>query len=58
MDITMLANQNEEVRGSINNIKETRLNILLESKPVCERYFYYNRETKILRLKIQRFSIT
>ena len=46
MDITMLANQNEEVRGSINNIKETRLNILLESKPVCERYFYYNRETK------------
>lgn len=46
VDITMLANQNPDVRGSINNIKEKRLNILLESKSICERYFYYNSETK------------
>ncbi|HEV2245630.1 MAG TPA: TIR domain-containing protein [Terriglobia bacterium] len=46
VDLTELANANPDVRGSINNIKETRLRILIESKPVCERYFYYNPETK------------
>jgi hypothetical protein len=46
VDVTMLANQNHEIMGSINNIKEKRLGILLESKPICERYFYYNSETK------------
>jgi len=46
VDITELANANPDVRGSINNVKETRLAILIESKPVCERYFYYNPETK------------
>ncbi len=46
VDLTELANANPDVRGSINNIKETRLSILIESKPICERYFYYNPETK------------
>lgn len=46
VDLNELANVNPEVKGSINNIKEHRINVLLESKPICERYFYYNKETK------------
>lgn len=46
VDLQMLANSSPEVKGSINNIKEKRLSLLLESKPICERYFYYNAETK------------
>ncbi|MGA2252505.1 MAG: hypothetical protein ABSA39_21940 [Edaphobacter sp.] len=46
VDLTELANANEAVRGSINNIKEKRLSILIDSKPICDRYFYYNPETK------------
>jgi hypothetical protein len=46
VELTMLANSNIEVRGSINNIKEKRLSILIDSKPICERYFYYNNESK------------
>lgn len=46
VDLTELANANGAVRGSINNIKEKRLSILIESKPICDRYFYYNPETK------------
>lgn len=46
VDLTELANSNEDVRGSINNIKETRLQALIESKPICEKHFYYNSETK------------
>jgi hypothetical protein len=46
VDLTELANAYLDVRGSINNVKEKRLAILIESKPVCERYFYYNPETK------------
>jgi hypothetical protein len=46
VDLNELANANEEVRGSINNIKEYRVNSLLESKPICNQYFYYNSETK------------
>lgn len=46
VDLTELANSNEEVRGSINNIKDWRLSILLESKPLAARNFYYNKETK------------
>jgi hypothetical protein len=46
VDLTALANASLEVRGSINNIKEKRLAILIDSKPICERYFYYNPESK------------
>ena len=46
VDLNEIANANPDVKGSINNIKEHRINVLLESKPICERYFYYNKETK------------
>lgn len=45
-DLNELANAIPEVRGSINNIKEHRLRVLLDSKALCGKYFYYNRETK------------
>jgi hypothetical protein len=46
VDLNELANSNEDARGSINNIKETRLTILLRDKPTCGKHFYYNSETK------------
>ncbi|MEZ0261349.1 MAG: AAA family ATPase, partial [Alphaproteobacteria bacterium] len=51
VDLTELANANESVRGSINNIKESRLSVLLESKPICERYFYYNPASKLFAIE-------
>jgi len=51
VDLTELANANADVRGSINNIKEKRLATLIESKPICDRYFYYNPETKIFAIE-------
>ncbi|WP_196773813.1 TIR domain-containing protein [Burkholderia vietnamiensis] len=51
VDLTELANANTDVRGSINNIKEKRLAALIESKPICDRYFYYNQETKIFAIE-------
>ena len=46
VDLTELANANPGARGSINNVKENRLAILIESKPICDRFFYYNPATK------------
>lgn len=46
VDLNELANSTPEVRGSINNIKERRLSVLLADKPLCGRHFYYNSETK------------
>lgn len=51
VDLSELANANPEVRGSINNIKEKRLATLIESKPICDRYFYYNPETKVFAIE-------
>ena len=51
IDLTELANANPDVRGSINNIKEKRLAALIESKPICDRYFYYNPETKVFAIE-------
>jgi len=51
VDLTELANANADVRGSINNIKEKRLSTLIESKPICDRYFYYNSETKLFAIE-------
>ncbi|WP_345973010.1 TIR domain-containing protein [Sulfurimonas diazotrophicus] len=45
VDLNELANSNEDIRGSINNIKGSRLAILLRDKPTCARHFYYNAET-------------
>jgi hypothetical protein len=46
VDLNEMANSQAEVRGSINNIKERRLEVLIESKPAVARNFYYNAETK------------
>lgn len=46
VDLTELANANPDVRGSVNNIKERRLSLLIADKPECEKLFYYNAETK------------
>lgn len=54
-DLNELANANPDFRGSINNIKERRISILLESKPICERYFYYNSDTKTFAIEDPAF---
>jgi hypothetical protein len=46
VDLNEMANARQEVRGSINNIKEHRLKILIESKPAVASHFYYNTDTK------------
>ncbi len=46
VDLNEMANARPEVKGSINNIKERRLSVLMESKPLVARHFYYNSETK------------
>jgi hypothetical protein len=46
VDLTKLANQNEDLKGSINNIKERRLEILLSDKESLNKYFYYDGDTK------------
>lgn len=51
VDLNALANSNLDVRGSINNIKDRRLSVLLQSKPNCARHFYYNVETKSFALE-------
>lgn len=51
VDLTQLANTNPDVRGSINNIKEKRLSILLDSKPTFQQHFYYNQQTKQFALE-------
>jgi len=46
VELNMLADSFPDIRGSINNIKEHRLSVLLESKPICAKHFYYNRSNK------------
>lgn len=46
VDLNELANSDPNVRGSINNIKEHRLSILLDSKNIVANCFHYNKETK------------
>ncbi len=46
VDLNELANAEPELRGSINNIKERRLQTLIDDKPLVARSFFYNRETK------------
>ena len=51
VDLTEMANASPEVRGSINNIKERRLAVLIDSKPAVARSFYYNSETKTFAIE-------
>ena len=55
VDLNELANANPGVKGSINNIKERRISIVLESKPICERYFYYTSDTKTFAIEDPAF---
>jgi hypothetical protein len=54
-DLNELANAHADVRGSINNIKEHRITVVLESKPICERYFYYNSDSKTFAIEDPAF---
>jgi hypothetical protein len=51
VDLTEMANALPEVRGSINNIKERRLQVLIEGKPSVARYFYCNSESKTFAIE-------
>lgn len=55
VDLNELANAYPDVKGSINNIKERRISIVLESKPICERYLYYTSETKTFAIEDPAF---
>ena len=50
VDLVELANANPEIAGSINNVKDVRLSVLLNEKARAGQYFYYNKDTA-------RFSI-
>jgi hypothetical protein len=45
VDLVELANANPEITGSINNIKDVRLSVLLKEKPRAGQYFYYSKES-------------
>jgi hypothetical protein len=51
VDLNMLADISGDARGSINNIKERRLAVLLETKPLCAQYFFYNGDTKYFAIE-------
>jgi|ERR1035437_1888274 hypothetical protein len=51
VDLNEMANALPEVKGSINNIKERRLAVLMDSKPLVARHFYYNPETKTFAIE-------
>jgi len=55
VDLNELANAHPDVKGSINNIKEHRITVVLESKPICDRYFYYNADTKAFAIEYPAF---
>lgn len=46
IDLNEMANAYPDMKASINGIKERRLNVLIESKPICGRYFFYNQDSK------------
>jgi len=51
VDLVELANANPEIAGSINNVKDTRLSVLLSEKPRAGQYFYFNKETARLSIE-------
>jgi hypothetical protein len=46
VDLSELANARQDIKGSINNVKDHRLRVLLEQKEACARLFYYDADTK------------
>lgn len=55
VDLNELANAHPDVKGSINNIKEHRITVVLKTKPICDRYFYYNADTKSFAIEDPAF---
>lgn len=51
VDLHELANSRPDIKGSINNIKDHRLSVLLEQKELCGRLFYYDAATKNFALE-------
>ena len=51
VDLNDIAGNDENVRGSINNLKEKRLSKLLDTKPVTSKHFYYNPQTKYFAIE-------
>ncbi|WP_392664153.1 TIR domain-containing protein [Amaricoccus sp. B4] len=46
VDLNELANARHDIKGSINNVKDHRLRVLLDQKETCARLFYYDADTK------------
>ncbi|OYU18505.1 MAG: hypothetical protein CFE34_10265 [Rhodobacteraceae bacterium PARR1] len=46
VDLNELANARQDIKGSINNVKDHRLRVLLDHKEACARLFYYDAVTK------------
>lgn len=45
VDLIELANANPEIAGSINNVKDSRLSVLLKERIKAGQYFYFNKDT-------------
>ncbi|SFI64552.1 TIR domain-containing protein [Aerobium aerolatum] len=46
VDLNEITNSRQDIKGSINNVKDHRLRVLLEQKESCARLFYYDVDTK------------
>lgn len=51
VDLNELANSRQDIKGSINNIKDHRLRVLLDQKELCAKLFYYDVRTKNFALE-------
>lgn len=51
VDLEQLAAINPEVKGSINNIKDSRLSTLLDNKPECKNLFYYTSKNRFFAVE-------
>lgn len=51
VDLNKLASMDDEIKGSINNIKDKRLVTLIDSKEDVRKHFYYNSHTKFLSIE-------
>lgn len=51
VDLNELGNTRPEIRGSINNVKDHRLSVLIKDKRDCSRLFYYDDQTKNFALE-------
>jgi hypothetical protein len=57
VDLNEIANAIPDVKGSINNIKDHRLRVLLDSKVKFSKYFFYSVESKIFVIEDPAFVL-